>query len=44
VIVHIRHRVLGFDSKGFSDVIVLRRIVEGLASRPFSHPMTVTEL
>jgi hypothetical protein len=30
-IVHVRHRVLGFDSKGFSDVIMLRRIIEGLA-------------
>jgi hypothetical protein len=44
VIVHIRHRVLGFDSKGFSDAIVLRRIIEGLARAPFSQPMTVAEL
>jgi hypothetical protein len=44
VIVHIRHRVLGFDSKGFSNVIVLRRIIEGFARQPFSHPMIVAEL
>jgi hypothetical protein len=43
-IVHMRHRVLGFDSKGFSDVIVLRRIIKGIARQPFSQPMTVAEL
>jgi hypothetical protein len=36
--------MLGFDSKGFSDVIVLRRFIKGLARPPFSHPMTVAEL
>jgi hypothetical protein len=35
--------VLHFESKEFSDVIVLQRIIESLA-RPFSHPMTVAEL